>query len=405
MIRNPHQRVTKGAIMQLSGVRVLDLTRVLSGPFCTALLGDLGADVLKIEAPDGDSVRRQGAIRDGLSWYFTQFNRNKRSLRLDLRKPEGREILTRLIRESDALVENFRPGVLARMGFSAERLHELRPTLVVCAINGFGGQGPYKDRPAFDFIAQAMSGFMSANGTKDGEPLRSGLPISDLVAGLYAALAITASVLRARETGKGEIAEVSLTNGMVSMLSYIATNYFATGITPPRSGNDHPIAAPYGLFPTKDGRIALAPADDAFFGRLMDVLGFAELTDDPLYRTQSARVANRERINAVVGGKLVLNTTDYWVATLNAAGVPSGPVNEVADVFRDPQILAQNMVMDVEQPGYGTVRMLGFPMKFADSPCTVRRPAPGLGEHSDEILMELGYTDEQRRGLRDAGVI
>ena len=395
----------EGMIMQLYGVRVLDLTRVLSGPFCTALLGDLGADVLKVESPDGDSVRRQGAIRDGLSWYFAQFNRNKRSLRLDLHKPEGREILSRLIRQSDVLVENFRPGVLARMGFRAERLHELQPSLVICSINGFGGQGPYKDRPAFDFIAQAMSGFMSVNGTEDGEPLRSGLPISDLVAGLYAALAITASVPRARETGKGEIVEVSLTNAMVSMLAYIATNYFATGITPPRSGNDHPIAAPYGLFPTRDGRIALAPPDDVFFGRLMDVLDCPELKDDPLYHTQTARVANRERINAIVGGKLALNTTDHWVETLNAAGVPCGPVHSVADVFKDPQILAQNMVMDVEQPDHGLVRMLGFPMKFTGAPCAVRRPAPGLGQHSDEVLAELGFSEEQRWAFRDTGVI
>ena len=391
--------------MQLSGVRVLDLTRVLSGPFCTALLGDLGADVLKIEAPEGDSVRGQGAIKDGLSWYFAQFNRNKRSLRLDLRKPEGRDILTRLIRQSDVLVENFRPGVLTRMGFSPERLRELRPSLVVCAINGFGGDGPYRDRPAFDFIAQAMSGFMSVNGTADGEPLRSGLPFSDLVGGLYAALAITASVLRAKETGMGEFTEVSLTNGMVSLLAYIATNYFATGITPPRSGNDHPIAAPYGLFPTRDGRIALAPPDDAFFGRLMDALGCPELKDDPLFRTQTNRVANRERINAVVGGKLVFETTDYWVQTLNAAGVPCGPVHEVADVFQDPQILAQNMVMEVEHPGHGLVRMLGFPMKFAAAPCSVRRPAPGLGEHSDEVLAEIGFGEEERAALRAARVI
>src|SRR3984957_17145673 len=391
--------------MQLSGVRVLDLTRVLSGPFCTALLGDLGAEILKVEAPEGDSVRRQGAIRDGLSWYFAQYNRNKRSLRLDLRQPEGCGVLTRVIGHSDVLVENFRPGVLARLGFSAERLLELRPSLVVCSINGFGSEGPYKDRPAFGYIAQAMSGFMSVNGTRDGEPLRSGVPISDLVAGLYAALAITASVLRARETGQGEIAEVSLTNGMVSMLSYIATNYFATGITPPRSGNDHPIAAPYGLFPTKDGRIALAPADDAFFGRLVDVLGCPELKNDPLYRTQTARVANRERINAIVGGKLALDTTDHWVVTLNAAGVPSGPVHAVADVFKDPQILTQNMVVEVEQPGHGPVRMLGFPMKFTATPCSVRLPAPGLGEHSDAILTELGYNEAERSALRDGGVI
>ncbi len=391
--------------MQLSGVRVLDLTRVLSGPFCTMLLGDLGADVLKIEEPAGDSIRRQGAIKDGLSGYFAQYNRNKRSMRLDLRQAEGKDILTRLIRESDVLVENFRPGVLTRLGFSPERLHELRPSLVVCAINGFGTEGPYKDRPAFDFIAQALSGFMSVNGTEDGDPLRSGVPISDLVAGLYAALAITASVLRARETGKGEIAEVSLTNGMVSMLAYIATNYFASGIVPPRSGNDHPIAAPYGLFPTRDGRIALAPPDDMFFGRLADVLGCPELKDDPLYRTQSARVANRERINAIVGGKLAANKTEYWVKTLNAAGVPSGPVHGVADVFEDPQILAQNMVIDVEHPGHGTVRMLGFPMKFADAACSVRRPAPDLGQHSDEVLAELGFDASARARLRDAGIV
>jgi CoA:oxalate CoA-transferase len=391
--------------MQLSDVQVLDLTRVLSGPFCTALLGDLGGDVLKIEAPEGDSVRRQGAMRDGLSWYFAQFNRNKRSLRLDLRKLEARDILTRLIRRSDVLVENFRPGVLARMGFPVETFRTLRPSLVVCSINGFGSQGPYKDRPAFDFIAQAMSGFMSVNGTEGGEPLRSGVPISDLVAGLYAALAITASVSRARQTGQGEVVEVSLTTAMVSVLSYIATNYFAAGITPPRSGNDHPIAAPYGLLATRDGRIALAPADDAFFGRLMDVLEHPELKTDPLYRTQAARVANRERSNAIVGGKLALNTRSYWVEKLNAAGVPCGPVHAVADVFEDPQNQAQNMVIEMDQPGHGAIRMLGFPMKFAGSPCTVRHRAPELGEHSDEVLAELGFAESQVRALRDSGVI
>ena len=391
--------------MPLSGLRVLDLTRVLSGPFCTALLGDLGADVLKVEAPEGDSVRGQGAMKDGLSWYFAQFNRNKRSIRLDLRKPEGRDILARLITQSDVLVENFRPGVLARMGFPAERLHELRPSLVTCAINGFGSTGPYRDRPAFDFIAQAMSGFMSVNGRADDPPLRSGLPISDLIAGLYAALSITASVMHARATGQGQQTEVALTTGLVSMLAYIATNYFATGAAPERSGNDHPIAAPYGLFPTRDGQIALAPPDDAFFGRLMDALGVAELKDDPLYRTQTARVANRQRINAIVGGKLAMNTTEYWVETLNRAGVPCGPVQSVADVFQDPQILSQDMVMDIDHPGFGMVRMLGFPMKLSSTPCQVRRPAPGLGEHSDDVLAELGYSLEERLSLRAGGVV
>ena len=391
--------------MPLTGVKVLDLTRVLSGPFCTALLGDMGADVIKVEAPEGDSVRGQGAIRDGLSWYFAQFNRNKRSIRLDLRKPEAKVILERAIGQADVLVENFRPGVLARLGFDDDRLKALRPSLVVCSINGFGSTGPYKDRPAFDFVAQAMSGFMSVNGGADDPPLRSGLPIRDLVAGLYAALSIAVAVPRAKATGQGQRAEVSLTNGLVSLLSYIATNYFATGAAPARSGNDHPIAAPYGLFPTRDGQIALAPADDAFFGRLADALREPGLKTDPLYATQSARVVNRTRINAIVGGKLAANTTDFWVETLNKAGVPCGPVNSVAEVFRDPQILQQQMVMNVEQPGYGIVRMLGFPIKFSDSPCRIRRPAPRLGEHSDEILGELGFAVVEREAWRQSGVV
>jgi CoA:oxalate CoA-transferase len=391
--------------MPLTGVKVLDLTRVLSGPFCTALLGDMGAEIIKVEAPEGDSVRGQGAIKDGLSWYFAQFNRNKRSLRLDMRKPEAKAILARLIERSDVLVENFRPGVLGRMGFDDARLKALRPSLVVCSINGFGSTGPYKDRPAFDFIAQAMSGFMSVNGGPDDPPLRSGLPISDLVAGLYAALSIAAAVPHARATGQGQRAEVSLTNGLVSFLAYIATNYFATGAAPARSGNDHPIAAPYGLFPTRDGQLALAPADDAFFRRLADALGEPGLKTDPLYALQSARVANRSRINAIVGGKLAGNTTAYWVEVLNKAGVPCGPVNSVAEVFEDPQILAQEMVMDVEHPGYGVVRLLGFPVKFSELPCRVRRPAPRLGEHSDEVLAELGYTASDREIWRRDGVI
>jgi crotonobetainyl-CoA:carnitine CoA-transferase CaiB-like acyl-CoA transferase len=392
-------------LMPLTGVKVLDLTRVLSGPFCTALLGDMGADVIKVEAPEGDSVRGQGAIKDGLSWYFAQFNRNKRSIRLDLRRPEAKAILARLIEQSDVLVENFRPGVLARMGFDDNRLNALRPSLVTCSINGFGSSGPYRDRPAFDFIAQAMSGFMSVNGAPDDPPLRSGLPISDLVAGLYAALSIAAAVPHARATGRGQRAEVSLTNGLVSLLAYIATNYFATGSAPARSGNDHPIAAPYGLFPTRDGQIALAPADDAFFRRLADALGEPALKTDPLYATQSARVANRSRINAIVGGKLAGDTTAYWVETLNKAGVPCGPVNSVAEVFEDPQILAQGMVMDVDHPSYGIVRLLGFPIKLSETPCRLRRFAPELGEHSEEILTELGYAASDRSAWRQAGVI
>ena len=306
--------------------------------------------------------------------------------------PTDKAALARLIQRSDVLVENFRPGVLARLGFDEQHLQALNPKLVTCSINGFGSTGPYRDRPAFDFIAQAMSGFMSVNGRPDDPPLRSGLPISDLVAGLYAALSITAALHPAQATGQGQRTEVSLTNAMVSLLAYIATNTFATGTTPARSGNDHPIAAPYGLFPTRDGQIALAPADDTFFRRLADALREPSLKTDPLYATQAARVANRERINAIVGGKLAANTTAYWVETLNQAGVPCGPVNSVEAVFQDPQILAQEMVITTNHPSHGPIQMLGFPMKFSATPCQIRRPAPALGEHTAEILTELGLT-------------
>ncbi len=391
--------------MPLSGVRVVDLTRVLSGPFCTMLLADLGADVIKVEAPEGDPIRAQGALRNHLSWYFAAFNRNKRSVQLDLRQQEGREVLARLIQGADVLVENFRPGVLARLGFDDARLRALRPGLVTCSINGFGSSGPYRDRPAFDFIAQAMSGFMSVNGRPDDPPLRSGVPISDLISGLYAALSVTASVLRARATGQGQRTEVSLTNALVSMLAYIASDYFETGSVPPRSGNDHPISAPYGLFATRDGEIAIAPPGDEFFGRLADALGEPGLKQDPLYATSAARVANRARINAIVGGKLAAQKTAHWVEVLNAAGVPCGPVHGVADVFRDPQIAAQEMVLEVPHPGRGIVRMLGFPMKLADTPCRVRRPAPEPGEHTEEVLAELGYSEAAQAALRAAGVV
>ena len=391
--------------MPLSDIRVVDLTRVLSGPFCTMLLADLGADVIKIEPPEGDPIRGQGAMRHQLSWYFAAFNRNKRSVRLDLRQQQGREVLTRLIQGADVLVENFRPGVLARLGFDDERLRALRPSLVICSINGFGSSGPYRDRPAFDFIAQAMSGFMSVNGRPDDPPLRSGVPISDLVAGLYAALSVTASVLRARATGQGQRAEVSLTNALVSMLAYIASDYFATGSVPTRSGNDHPISAPYGLFATRDGEIAIAPPGDEFFGRLVEALGEPGLKHDPLYAISAARVANRARINAIVGGKLAAQTTAHWIAVLNAAGVPCGPVYGIADVFADPQIAAQDMVLDVPHPGHGIVRMLGSPMKLAATPCRVRRPAPDPGEHTAEVLAELGYGEAAQATLRASGVI
>jgi CoA:oxalate CoA-transferase len=392
--------------MPLSGIRVVDLTRILAGPFCTGMLADMGADVIKVETPGiGDPLRAQGAIRDGLSWYFAGFNRNKRSLSLNLRSEAGRAVLARLIAESDVLVENFRPGVLAHMGFGEARLRELKPDLVYCSISGFGATGPYRDRPSFDFIAQAMSGFMAVTGMPGGPPLRAGPPLADLVAGLHGALGICAALVRRRRSGQGEMVGASLNNGLISLLAFLAANYFATGEAPVRTGNDHAIVAPYGMFRTRDGEVALASSQEQSYQRLLDALGLAELRADPRFATNDLRVRNRAAINAAIEARLVTETTEHWIETLNAAGVPCGRVMGLPEVFADPQVIDQEMVLQQEHPGHGTVRMLGFPIKFKEAPCALRRPTPEIGADTDAVLQELGYSAPEITAFRQAGVV
>lgn len=385
--------------MPLTGVTVLDLSRVLSGPFCTMLLADMGAEVIKIEAlPDGDSVRKSGAMRDGLSYYFATFNRNKKSVTLNLKDEKGRELFEKLVLHADVVVDNYRPGVLDRLGLGRERLRSLQPKLICASISGFGESGPYRDRPAFDFIAQAMSGFMSMNGEKDGPPLRSGLPVSDLVAGLFAALGIVSALFRRERTGNGDVVCTSLTGAMIALLSYAASTYFATGEVLPRNGNDHPISSPYGLFNTRDGAIAIAPPTDAFFIRLMQALDLALLLDDPNYKTGQQRVARRAELNAQITERLSHHGNEYWIEKLNKAGVPCGPVYSVQDVFNDPQFA--DMAIDVPHPGMPPVRMLGFPLRFTEAECSIRRPSPRLGEHNDEVFGSLGLSPAEIKALR-----
>ena len=391
--------------MPLSGIRVVDLTRILAGPFCSMILADMGAEVVKIETPGGDPLRTQGAIRDGLSWYFAGFNRNKRSVTLNLRSSEGREVLARLIGGSDVLVENFRPGVLAAMGFDAARLNALKPDLVYCSISGFGTTGPYRDRPSFDFIAQAMSGFMAVTGEAAGPPLRAGPPIADLVAGLYGAIGVCAALVRRERSGAGERLGASLNNGIMSLLAFLAANHLATGETPARTGNNHAIVSPYGMFRTADGEVALAPSQEQSYQRLVDALGAAELRDDPRFRTNDLRVANRAAMNAAIEARLADRTTEHWIAVLNAAGVPCGRVMDLAEAFADPQIADQQMVLTQHHPGHGDVRMLGFPIKFAEAPCQLRRPAPELGADTDAVLREFGYSAAEIGRLRAAGAL
>ncbi|HEY9566664.1 MAG TPA: CoA transferase [Thalassobaculum sp.] len=370
----------------LTGIRVVDLTRILAGPFCTQLLADMGAEVIKIEPPDGDPVRRQGAVVDGYSWYFAQFNRNKKSVVLDLYTDAGKDALARLIATADVLVENYRPGVLARMGFDEARLEALNPRLITASVNGYGSTGPYVDRPAFDFIAQAMSGFMAVNGDPDGPPRRAAPPVSDLIAGLYCAFGVTSALEARHRTGRGQKVESSLTGGLMSMMAYLSAEYFASGRNPKRTGNDHPIVAPYGLFEASDGQIAVAPSHDVMVERFLGVLGLSYLLAEPDYSDNARRMANRPslnaRINAVTRGKPV----DHWIEAINKAGCPAGRVMGLEEVFSDPQVLAQEMVIESQRPGRVPIRMTGFPVKMSATPCVVWMPPPELGEHTDEVL-------------------
>jgi crotonobetainyl-CoA:carnitine CoA-transferase CaiB-like acyl-CoA transferase len=392
--------------MQLEGIRVVDLSRVLAGPFCSMFLADMGAEVIKIEDPrHGDPLREQGEKRNGLSLYFATYNRNKRSITLSLRSEQGKEVLRRLVASADVVLDNFRPGVMEAMGLGRDALQRLKPGLVSCHITGFGLDGPYAERPAFDFIAQAMSGFMSVNGEEGGPPMRAAPPLSDLVAGAYAAMGVLAALVRRSRSGHGEEVAASLTDSMISMLGFFATNYFANGCRPARTGNDHALVAPYGLFEASDGRVAIAPSSDAIYGKLLSVLGLEHLRASPEYRTNEDRAARREAINAEINRRTRLQTMEHWIALLNAAGVPCGRVLGIDEVFDDPQVRHQRMRLTVEHPQRGAIDVLGFPIKFTDEPCRLRRPPPELGADTEAILKNLGYAEPAIMELRREKVI
>ena len=387
----------------LHGLRVIDLTRVLSGPFCTMILGDLGADVIKIEPPKGDPVRAQGTMTEGHSGYFAGFNRNKRSVVLDLYGDEGKAVLRRLLADADVLVENFRPGTLEKLGLGAEALSSLNPRLIVASVNGYGSTGPYVDRPAFDFIAQAMSGFMGVNGEDDGPPMRAAAPVSDLVAGIYAALGVLAAVIGREKTGEGQQVEVAMVNGLLSLMAYLSSEYFATETVPRRTGNDHPLVYPYGLFRCADGQIAVANSHDQILRRFLDTLDLGWVMDDPRYDTNPKRMAAREELRELIDSRMAGESRDHWLAVLNAAGVPCGMVQDLAQVFADPQIAAQEMVIEAPYQDGPSLKVLGFPIKLGGTPCAVRQPVPKLGGGTRQVLGEAGYSDADIAALIASG--
>lgn len=379
----------------LEGVRVVDLTQVMAGPFCTMLLADMGADVIKVEPPGtGDLSRSMGGAEMRLQGDdnapFLALNRNKRSVALDLKEPADLEAFLALVRTADVLVENFRPGVMARLGLGYAELAAINPGLIYASISGFGQTGPYASRPGFDLIAQGMAGIMSVTGEADGAPVKCGVPIADLAAGLYAANGVLAAYIVRQRTGRGQQLETSLFEAALALSVWESTEYWATGRPPRRHGSAHRLNAPYQAFRTRDGYVTLAALTPQQWRQLCTTLGRPELEEDPSFATNDQRMANLPRLVEEIETALAAETTDEWVGRFLEAGVPAGALLDYQQVFDDPHARARRMVEAVEHPVEGTIRTLGFPLKMGDTPLRVRRPPPLLGEHTEEVLREVG---------------
>ncbi len=399
----------------LEGIRVLDLTRALAGPYCTMMLADLGADVIKVERPvRGDDSRGWGppfvgqpyGPYPGESAYFIAANRNKRSITVNLKSPEGQEIVRQLASASDALVENFRTGVLDGMGLGYENLHGLCPCLVYCSISGYGRTGPYAERPGYDFIIQAEGGMMGITGPEEGPPSRVGVPIVDITAGMFAATSILAA-LRARDhTGAGQLVDISLLDTQVALLANVASNYLIGGAPPRRLGNAHPNIAPYEAFRARDRWFALAAANERQWATLCAAIGRPGLKDDPRFATNGARVSNRPALVGLLNDVFAARDAGEWLADLREAGLPCGPINAVPDVFDHPQAQARDLALEAEHPTAGPIQMTGFPYKLSQTPAEVRRPPPLLGQHTEEVLVDLlGYSADQVAAFREREII
>jgi crotonobetainyl-CoA:carnitine CoA-transferase CaiB-like acyl-CoA transferase len=391
----------------LAGIRVTDLTRALSGPFATMVLGDLGADVVKVEDVwHGDDTRRWGPPFQGDdAAYFLSVNRNKRGLSVNVKTPEGRQIVQRLAAGSDIVIENFRPGTAARLGLGYEELSQANPALIYASISGYGQTGPSAGLPGYDAVAQAVSGMMSVTGPPDGEPVRSGTSLADVGAGMWAVIGILSALYARKDTGRGQLIDVSLMDGQVAWLTYVAGKYFATGVTPGRYGSAHESVAPYQVFPTADEPLMVAVGSDGLWRRFTAATGLDELTDDPRYATNPDRIEHRDTLIPLITAALAARGCAEWTELLNTAGVPAGPVNTVPAALAQPQVAAREMVVEVEHPVAGMLKMLGSPIKLSAQPASIRRPPPVLGQHSDEILAEAGYPADRIAELRAAGVI
>lgn len=390
----------------LQGLRVIDLTHIMAGPTCTLLLADMGAEVIKVEkVPGGDDTRRMlPPDIGGQSAAYLMMNRNKLGIALDLRRPEGREVLWRLIERSDVLVENYRKGTLERLGFSYEQVAARNPRLIWCAISGFGRTGPYAERGGFDLVAQAMSGIMSVTGTRRGEPpVKCGVPLTDITAGILGAVGILAALVERTRSGRGQYVDTSLYEAGIIHTFWQSAIALATGISPGPMGSAHPLSAPYQAFATADGWIVIGASNQSNWLRLTQVLGAPELADDPRFRENADRMRHLAELEAELSRHFRTRTSAEWLALLEQAGVPAGPVHEIKDMLEDPQTLARQMRLRVPHTQLGEVDTLGLPIKFSRTPGGPTRGAPLYGEHTRQVLQRLGYSDAEIEALLASG--
>jgi crotonobetainyl-CoA:carnitine CoA-transferase CaiB-like acyl-CoA transferase len=391
----------------LEGIRVVDLTRALAGPYCTLMLADHGADVIKVEIPSGGDETRQWAPPDinGVSAYYLSINRNKRSVTCDLKHPDGKRVLERLIERADVVVENFSPGVLARLGFPDERIRAMNRRAIVCHVSGFGQDGPGRAWAAYDLVVQGMGGVMSLTGTPGGEPVMVGVPQADMVAGMFAAFAIVAALEARHRTGRGQAIDASMIGGQVALLSRQAARYFADGTVPRPEGNVHASIVPYQTFRAADGFVNICCANNALFERLCRAIDLEELLDDPRFADNTLRVKHRDVLVPLIAARVHAMKKHDVVRKLREANVPVGPINDLGEVFNDPVVRHLGLIAEMDHPVAGRVRAPGIPVRLSETPASVRRAPPELGEHTDEVLDEIGYTRDDIAKLRTDGAI
>ena len=390
----------------LDGIRVIDMTQVMAGPFCCMLLGDMGADVIKVEPPGGDTTRHvEFSLGPGVSAPFLAVNRNKRGITLDLKRPEAVAVLKRLVATADVLVENYRPGVTGRLGIDYETLRALNRRLIYCSISGFGQTGPYANRGGYDLIAQGMSGIMSATGSPDGPPVKVGVPVTDLGAGLFGVVGILCALRARRVTGRGQRVDTSLFEAGLALSAWEATEYWYTGQIPKRLGTAHRLNAPYQAFRARDGHFTVGAANSRLWPRFCQLLGLDRLVEDARFATVGDRVKNQRELERLIEEVTVKHSRAHWLEQCDAAGIPAGPIYSVPEALADPHARERGMVQEYDYPGVGRVKALGNPVKLSRSPARLDKGAPHLGEDNDAVLGELGLDAGEIGALRAGGAV